>query len=237
MVEGADRNHVTAILLSWKRPQNISRIVHELKRSPRVSEILLWNNDPENDLELPGVKVVNSPQNYHCLARYCMVPLAENNQIWFQDDDLLIRPEQLEIIHSAYTRDPARIYGVAGRNIVNGLYSADLVHGECEIVLGQAMLFHRSLLHFAFEPLGFIPADVTEDDIIFSLACNRLHFAVDVSPLETPGWDDDAALWKVPGHFERRQRAVDVMRAWQQRHNTPVPIKAFDVEQGWENGD
>jgi len=220
MVESADSNHVTAILLSWKRPQNMPRIVDELKRSPRVSEIVLWNNDPEKNLQFSGVKVINSPRNYHCLARYCMVPLAENNEILFQDDDLVIRPEQLETIHAAYTRDPSRIYGVAGRNIVNGLYSADVVHGECDIVLGQAMLFHRSLLHFALRPLGCIPADVTEDDIIFSLACNRQHFAVDVSPLETPGWNDDVALWKVPGHFERRQRAVEIMRAWQACRDT-----------------
>lgn len=217
MAELPDGDPVTAILLSWKRPQNIPRMVSELKRSPRISEILLWNNNPEINLELSGVKVINSPCNYYCFARYCMVPLAENDVIWFQDDDLLIHPEQFETIYTEYARDSSRIYGVEGRNIVNGLYSADRVYGECEIVLGQAMLFHRSLLHLAFKPLGYIPANVTEDDIIFSLACEKLHFAVDVSPLETPGWDDDAALWKMPGHFERRQRAVDIMRAWRKR--------------------
>ena len=71
-------------------------VVDELKRSPLVSEVLLWNNDSESNLELPGVKVINSPRNYHCLARYCMVPLAENNEIWFQDDDLVVRPSNLK---------------------------------------------------------------------------------------------------------------------------------------------
>lgn len=217
MAKVAQDGQVTAILLSWKRAHNISRIVDELSHSPRVSEILLWNNDCESRLDFTGVIVVNSPRNYLCLARLCLVPLATNDTIWFQDDDLLIRAEQLEMIHSAYAGDPSRIYGVAGRNIINGLYSADSVQHECDIVLGQAMLFHRSLLHYAFQPLGFLPLDIREDDIVFSLACNRRHFVVDVSRVETLGWDDEVALWKKPGHFERRQRAVEFMLAWRKR--------------------
>ncbi len=209
----AETDPITAILLSWRRPQNLPRLLDQLRASPLVSEILLWNNNPEITLDFPGVTVINSPRNYRCVARYCLVPLARHETIWFQDDDVVIRPEQLAQIHAAYRREPTRIYGAAGRDLVEGLYSADLVHGECDIVLGQTMLFHRSLLHHAFEPLGRVSQE-TVDDIVFSLACGRRHFAVDVGPLEMPGWNDEAALWRQPGHFDDRQRAVHFMRAW-----------------------
>jgi hypothetical protein len=208
---------ITAILLSWKRTHNLPRILQQLEASPLISEIMLWNNDPGVQLEFPGVKVINSPRNYHCLARYCLVPLAANQTIWFQDDDVVIRPDQIEAIHSEYIKDPSRLYGAAGRNIVNGLYSADLEHGECDIILGQTMLFNRALLYHAFEPAGLPPVEVLEDDIIFSLACGCRHFAVDVGPIEMPGWDDEAAIWKRPGHFEQRQQAVDFMLAWRSK--------------------
>lgn len=208
---------ITAILLSWRRVPNLGRIIDELRRTPLIAEIMLWNNNPEVRLDFPGVTVINSPRNFLCLARYCLVPLAAHDLIWFQDDDLLLRRAQIEAIYAAYAADPSRIYGIMGRDIVNGLYSADVVYGECDIVLGQAMLFHRRLLHHAFEPLGSVPPDLAEDDIIFSLASPRRPFAVDVSPIEDLGSEDDSALWRRPDHFERRQRAVDFMRAWRSR--------------------
>lgn len=208
---------ITAILLSWRRTQNMPRIIEELARSPRIAEIMLWNNNPEVSLHFPGVTVINSPRNFLCFARYSLVPLAAHHTIWFQDDDLLIRKDQIEVIYGAYAADPGRIYGIKGRNLVNGLYSADDVYGECDIVLGQAMLFHRGLLHQAFAPLGSLPPEVTEDDIIFSLASHMRPCAVDVGPIEDLGSHDDAALWRQPGHFERRQRAVELMLAWKTR--------------------
>jgi len=208
---------ITAILLSWKRLANLGRILEELQRTPLVGEIMLWNNNPEVRLDFPGVTVINSPRNFLCPARYCLVPLAAHNLIWFQDDDLLLGRAGIETIYATYQADPSRIYGIMGREIVDGLYSADPVYGECDIVLGQAMLFHRRLLHHAFEPLGWLPPEVTEDDIIFCLAAPRRPFAVEVGPLEDLGSDDEAALWRRPGHFERRQRAVELMLAWRRR--------------------
>jgi hypothetical protein len=208
---------ITAILLSWRRLPNMGRIIEELRRTPLIAEIMLWNNNPEVRLEFPGVTVINSPRNFGCPARYCLAPLAAHDLIWFQDDDLLLRRTQIEAVHAAYTADTSRIYGIMGRDLVNGLYSADPVYGECDIVLGQAMLFHRRLLHHAFEPLGSLPAGLAEDDIIFCMAAPRRPVAVDVSPIEDLGSDDEVALWRRPDHFPARQRAVDFMLAWRSR--------------------
>lgn len=210
------RGKITAILLSWKRTRNIPRIIEALSRSPRIGEILLWNNNPKAKLHYPRVVTINSPKNFLCFARYCLVPLAANDIIWFQDDDVLVEKDQLEAVYSAYMSDPSRIYGTVGRNIVGGRYCADNVHGECDIILGRTMLFHRALFHHAVEPLGAMPPAMTEDDIIFSLAAGRRHFAVDVHARDM-GSADRVALWRRPGHFRRRQRAVDFMRAWQRR--------------------
>ena len=195
----------------------MARIVGELAGSPLIGEVIVWNNNPDVRLDLPGATVINSPRNFLCFPRYCMAPLASHDTIWFQDDDLLLTGGQIERVHAAYMADLSRICGIIGRDIVDGFYSADEVYGECDIVLGRAMLFHRSLLHHAFEPFGSLPSDIREDDIIFSMASPGHHFAVDVGAVEDLGSADDAALWRRPGHFERRQRAVDFMLAWQKR--------------------
>lgn len=217
MFEKVYPGKITAILLSWRRLKNVQRIIDELAGSSMITEIMLWNNDPDVKLDFPGVITVNSPRNYLCFARYCLAPLASQNTIWFQDDDLLITRAQLDTVYSAYIQDTSRVYGTVGRDVVNGFYTTDTVYGECDIVLGQAMLFNRKLLHYAFGPFGSMPPDMTEDDIVFSMATPRRPFAVDISPIEDLGSGDDAALWKKPGHFERRQKAVDFMLAWRSR--------------------
>jgi hypothetical protein len=71
-----------------------------------------------------------------------------------------------------------------------------------------------------FQALAALPPGPVEDDIVFSLACGRRHVAVDVEPVEEMGWDDEHAIWRRPDHFERRQRAVDFMRARAARSTT-----------------
>ena len=72
---------VSAILLSWRRPNNIERIVAELRTWKRIGEIFVWNNNPDRKLSLPGATIIDSGRNFGCLARYGMVPLAENQAL------------------------------------------------------------------------------------------------------------------------------------------------------------
>src|SRR6266567_4656257 len=137
---------VSAILLSWRRAENVERIVADLRNWKRIGEIIVWNNDPERRLALPGATVIHSERNFGSLARYGLVPLAAHDTIWFQDDDMLIGEAQFERVFGAYAADPSRIYGCRGRNLADGAYVMNNAYGECDIIVGQTMLFHRSLL-------------------------------------------------------------------------------------------
>jgi hypothetical protein len=137
--------------------------------------------------------------------------LASNDTIWFQDDDMLIHERQFEAVFAAYAQNPVRIYGCRGRNLLNGRYVMENVYGECDIIVSQTMLFHRSLLHHLFRFLGCLPLSGRADDIAFSLACPSRHMAVNVEPIVESGWDDENAQWRMPGHLELRQAQVDMM--------------------------
>ena len=210
----------TAILLSWKRAQNLPAIIAELSRIPEIREILVWNNDPERTLDLPGVNVVNAPANFRRLARYCLVPLAKHDHIWFQDDDLLVSAEQFHELLRHYQNDRARIVGCRGHNIRDGKYVYEDAYGEVDVVLGQTMMFHRGMLAAAFAALGELPPP-THDDIAFSLSCGRKHLAVNVEPLRDLGMSDDVALHRRPQHTATRQAAVERYTAWLARHPQP----------------
>ncbi|MHC4430364.1 MAG: hypothetical protein ACYS14_08165 [Planctomycetota bacterium] len=200
---------ISAVLLSWRRPENLPQIVRELRKNPLIKEVLIWNNNPQIALESDEAIIINSAQNFLCVARYCLVPLTKHPLIWFQDDDLLISAEQLDAIVSAYSMGTSRIYGCRGRNLIQGRYDPAIVYGECDIILGQSMLFHKKLFYEVAPTFHAMDSIERGDDIAFSLLCRRKHFAVNVEPLVDLGEHDEHALWRQPGHFSVRQHIVD----------------------------
>lgn len=200
---------ISVVLLSWRRPENLESIIDSLRKHPRVKEILVWNNNPKITLKSDHATIINSGRNFLPFARYCLVPLTTYPLIWFQDDDLLISAQQLDAIISAYSKAPSRIYGCRGRNVVKGRYAPEIVYGECDIILGQSMLFHKQLLYDVCPSLNALAPMERGDDIAFSLLCQRKHFAVNVEPLTDLGEHDEHALWRQSGHFSLRQQVVD----------------------------
>jgi hypothetical protein len=223
---------ISAVLLSWRRPENLQQIVSALRKNPLVKEVLVWNNNPQVTLKSDEAIIINSAHNFLCVARYCLVPLTKHPLIWFQDDDLLISAEKLDAIVSAYSVAPDRIYGCRGRNLIQGRYAPAIVYGECDIILGQSMLFHKRLFYDVaptFHALGLIERG---DDIAFSLLCRRKHFAVNVEPLVDLGEHDEHALWRQPGHFSVRQHVVDSLLEVLQRPPLERPGSVAETENG-----
>jgi hypothetical protein len=204
-----DTPSFSAVVLSWKRPHNIPIIVEALHAIPHIREIIVWNNDPEVTVDAPGALVFNAPKNYGCFPRYCVAPLAAYDNLWFQDDDICVHTDQFELVRRHYMEDRRRIYGLRGRMVENGRYVAADVYGEVDIVIGQTMMFHRSLLGAVFRAVGKLPP-IVEDDIAFSLSVGRKHYAVNTGILHDLGMGDAVALHVRPGHAQRRQAAVEV---------------------------
>ena len=223
---------ISAVLLSWRRPKNLQSIVRSLWQNPLVKEVLIWNNNPEITLKGDQAIIINSAHNFFPFARYCLVPLTKHPLVWFQDDDLLISPQQLDAIVSAYSMAPHRIYGCRGRNLVQGRYGPAIIYGECDIILGQSMLFHKQLLYEVTPALNALAPMERGDDIAFSLLCQRKHFAVNVEPLIDLGEHDEHALWRQSGHFSLRQQIVDRVLAALQRPPSGRPGSTIQKENG-----
>src|SRR5512139_162923 len=207
------KTKITALLLSYKRQQNLREILQSLQATKLVSEVIVWNNNP--DLRLKGgaaVKVINSTHNFKAYARYAAAFLAANDLILFQDDDLVLRPDDVAALHRELTDDPGRIYGVEGRNLTDGNYAPEMVFGEVDIVLGRLMLFSKQLLASVYgEMLKLTPIE-RGDDIAFSLLTGVKHIAPRTPWKELDGADEHA-LWRHPDHYSKRQEMVDRVMA------------------------
>jgi hypothetical protein len=201
---------ISAIMLSYRRHRTLKKIIDRLLETGLVSDIILWNNDPGATLAGGGsVRTINSTHNYSTDGRYAAALLAREQTILFHDDDLLYPAGEIAALHREYLADPSRIYGFAGRNIVNGRYSPKLAFGEVDIVLGQFMLFSKELMARVYgDLLRLAPID-RGDDIAFSLLAGGKHICRRASQREDWGRDDPHGLWKQPDHLEKRQAMVD----------------------------
>ncbi|SCV67240.1 BQ2448_5886 [Microbotryum intermedium] len=108
------RGDTTAIVLHWKRTENVIVIVSHLCRYTFFDSITVWNNNPaiqlqRSDFDLAKcppskLRIYNSPRNQLFVARYLACAQARTPYCYFQDDDWLVWP--LRALYSQFSRDP-----------------------------------------------------------------------------------------------------------------------------------
>jgi hypothetical protein len=210
---------VSAILLSWKRTENLQPITRALLATKIVSEVIVWNNNPAVTVKGDSganIKAINSSHNYLAYARFGAALLAQARYILFQDDDLLFRSADIVALHGELLADPARIYGFEGRNLQDGKYSRHPEFGETDIVLGQFMLFSKELLASVYGDFLRLTPFERGDDIAFSLLTGVRHVCRQVPRVEL-GTASQHALWRDTSHFAMRQEMVDRVLALRQK--------------------
>jgi hypothetical protein len=78
----------TLVLLNWKRPQNIQRIID--CRPDWCDDVVVWNNSSE-PLDVSDARVIDSPcGNIFTLGRFIAADFARYDTIISQDDDCIV---------------------------------------------------------------------------------------------------------------------------------------------------
>lgn len=206
------------LILSWKRPENLTRIVSLQQTYNRLGEILIFNNNNSGSLGFsdPKVKVLNASCDFGLRTRWILAALATNDCLIFQDDDILLSEEAVEAFVGAISLDSTRIYSLHGRNpSPDGKYNTEEAEGEVEIVLTRAAAIHKRVVPLIFQSeqefreAGLvIPANNGED--IFLSYCISSHFGKKHLTLKLPFTDlpSPYALSSRPGHFVERTKVV-----------------------------
>lgn len=80
------KNKVTAVLLRWKRHDELREIEAHLRTFPFIGEVIIWDN--------------TRGENFINFGRYLAAAEAENETIYTQDDDCII--ENVEELFNVY---------------------------------------------------------------------------------------------------------------------------------------
>jgi hypothetical protein len=88
---------ITALLLNWKRPYNLIRIITGLRQQSIPVTIFVWNNNIQDITKFDADMQINSGRNLMCSPRWLMGAFADTKYVFSLDDDLMItRPDLLE---------------------------------------------------------------------------------------------------------------------------------------------
>ena len=86
---------ITAVLLNWKRPENIVKTIKSIRDQSISVKICLWNNNSDDKTKYDVDLQINSPNNFKCYPRWMMASLIETDYIFTLDDDLILADDNV----------------------------------------------------------------------------------------------------------------------------------------------
>ncbi len=217
------KGEMTAIVLSYKRPQNMDAIVRSLLATPSVGTVIVSNNNPEISIEKwimiqdSRLRILNQKEHRCTPERMHIASRCPGELFLTVDDDLFLRPDQYEIVCTALRSDPTRVHGMFGTDCTSDGSFLTIRTGDRDVdILNRIYGFSQTHVS-AFAALvkslrssGIsVPEnDNTWDDIILSFSGTgrpRSHHIGCYLDCPTQG-TRHIAVWREDGFFEKRRK-------------------------------
>lgn len=191
---------IAAIILSYKRQQNIAKIAEYMNRCDFISDIFLSNNNPELDIndwgDFSGDKyhVVNQVMRCYPSKRLEIAEQCDADYFLCCDDDLFLSTSQLNQFITVALQAPSKVHGIYGQVFVGDGVGARFYSGISGVnleldVLNRAYFFSKSHVRTMGKlasQMGFACLDDVRyiDDLVMSFSGDGRPLCHDVGPIE-----------------------------------------------------
>ena len=199
------------ILLNYKRPENVKKIVFSLwKMFPKITVI---NNNPSYRLPYWGgeLDVINNEKNYFCMERWIRCYEYPEEYKLILDDDILPSPSLVKNMVKA-DLPITGVYGKRGVSTANAYNELEDVwkSEEVDFIVGSIILVKQSVLNEIQSSLEKAGYPERGDDIIVSyLIKRRLQVPLKLTSgrfMFLP--EGDVGLNKDINHFTKRWNVI-----------------------------
>jgi len=199
------------ILLNYKRPENVKKIVFSLwKMFPKITVI---NNNPSYRLPYWGgeLDVINNEKNYFCMERWIRCYEYPEEYKLILDDDILPSPSLVKNMVKA-DLPITGVYGKRGVSTANAYNELEDVwkSEEVDFIVGSIILVKQSVLNEIQSSLEKAGYPERGDDIIVSyLIKRRLQVPLKLTSgrfMFLP--EGDVGLNKDINHFTKRWNMI-----------------------------
>lgn len=172
---------VTAVLLKYRRPDELKEIVEQLEGYDFIDEILIRDNIKEN---LMGY------------GRYVTAKKAKNDTIYVQDDDCIIDVKKLYDLYD-------------GTRLINGMKSSHMLfYRGKDSMVGWGAFFEKSWIEVFDKYIDKYGVDdilIRESDRIFTSLVPRKTIVMEVN--DFPSATAHFSLYRQPKHEEYKDLA------------------------------
>ena len=162
------------IILNYKRPDNVKKIVFSLKKI--FPKITIINNNPEYFLPYygNGVDVINNQRNFFCMERWIRCFEYSEEFKLIIDDDILPSPQLIKNMVKS-NLPITGIYGKRGVSFANSYNELEDVWsvGNVDFLVGSIILVKQSVLNEIQTDLEKLGYPERGDDIIVSYLIKR----------------------------------------------------------------
>ena len=199
------------VILNYKRPDNVKKIVFSLKKI--FPKITIINNNPEYSLPYygNGIDVINNQRNFFCMERWIRCFEYPEEFKLIIDDDILPSPQLIKNMLKS-NLPITGIYGKRGVSFAtsyNELEDAWSV-GNVDFLVGSIILVKQSVLNEIQTDLEKMGYPERGDDIIVSYLIKRTF---QTSLKLTQGQfmflpEGDVGLNKSKEHFTKRWNVI-----------------------------
>ena len=199
------------IILNYKRPDNVKKIVFSLKKI--LPKITIINNNPEYSLPYygNGVDVINNQRNFFCMERWIRCFEYPEEFKLIIDDDILPSPQLIKNMIKS-NLPITGIYGKRGVSFANSYDGLEDVWsaGNVDFLVGSIILVKQSVLNEIQTDLEKLGYPERGDDIIVSYLIKRTF---QTSLKLTQGQfmflpEGDVGLNKSKEHFIKRWNVI-----------------------------
>ncbi|MEM9305278.1 MAG: glycosyltransferase family A protein [Pseudomonadota bacterium] len=208
-----------AIVLSWKRTENLPYVIRGLRRQSYVDDIMIFHNHP-SDRRMDGCINVFSDHNFGCAVRHQLALLLDYDYFVFIDDDLMLSRDLAPwLVPQRDKHGERRILGLVGHtlNLANqtapyssGSSSVSKTPRAVDLVKGRFHMLSRGAIQAICDAGLHTRALLAEDDIRANVAVQMafgepglLVPAVGVRYLPEPH-----GRWHRSNHLDDRDQAV-----------------------------
>jgi len=217
---------LAVILLSYRRPKNIDKILSSLVLCEFIDEIILSNNNPEFPIEKylhiqdPRLRIINQPERRYPSYRLELSLEAKSEFLLAIDDDVFPEPEQILGLFEILLETPSLPHGVGGQVFSEDLTKAEEIAGRDTPVESLMWLFAYTREHVMkyFEMLNTLRIDNRQldssEDVPLSFTGESFALIHDLGPVFRCPTSTKAgvATLQTPGFFQQRTRLVRQMR-------------------------
>ncbi len=217
---------LAAVMLNWRRPENVVRIARNWVECPLLNKRIIWGNKYPL-LPLPTeISTIWSNTDLGLYTRFHAGILSRCDAVFMQDDDLLIPHETITQLFERWQERPNRIHGLFGRTPRrDGTYAQSYDHytGACDIVLTRCMIVSSELLRrFMVDVQQFLHLQAVTygngEDIILSHVAKRYSGHPNMIwdyPREELS-DEGVSIWDREGRRKHQDHRTKVMHACQE---------------------